>query len=239
VGCVYTDEDGKACDDGDPCATGDFCDGGLCQAGDGPKAPGCPDGNAICALSGTAGSAVDCDFLLAANTAASNKAAGLQAALNWDATKASFLNFYTETCFPAAGCFEVALAGPGSMPLSTGHSLSVGPLDLAEWSAQACGTAADCGGEPCTGGLCEGSGGFGAIVVVNLSNPYAPITDAYLDAGGAVVGEPKFMWARFELLADVATEDAATVEVSKPLASSTEIETLSIVVLDGVMVTKP
>jgi hypothetical protein len=165
----------------------------------------------LCVLTGAKDDLVDCPLRLARISEDAPFGTGLQSKLYYDAERFEFVNFYDETCFEGAGCFELPASGSEAKPLSTGHSVSAAPLTPAKWK------------------------GFGAIIVANLSDQTAHITEAYVDPAGQIVGDPLFMLMRFKLLADNAEPIGVLSE--EPLAATGESITLPSTVVDGVIIT--
>ncbi|NUN15754.1 MAG: hypothetical protein HUU55_19180 [Myxococcales bacterium] len=239
TGCVHAPQNGVACDDGNGCTVNDSCSNGVCQPGLPLQTPECTGETttAVCELYGAVGATVTCAFNLAAAAEAGPFTTGIQYTLTFDASKLELVNFYDEACFAGIGCFPVALTGAGSFPLSTGHSLSIGPPKIADWNRKPCSAVAPCGtGIACVGGFCAGSGGFGGVVIVNLSNPTANITPAYLNAAGAVQLDPLYMTAQFKVLQAIPQATPETVDAGSALGTDKTSVTLDIVIKNFVMI---
>jgi hypothetical protein len=218
-GCINA-PNSDPCDDGDACTLNDACSGGACVPG--APDPGC-GASAWCEISGAAGSTFDCPIEIAAISQAKlspshSQATGLQFEILFDTTLVSPVNFFSDICFPAAGCFELAVSGAGSFPLSSGHSFSINPNPVTAWNA----------------------GGKGGVVIVNLSNPSAPLTNAYLDADGTtVVGTADFALLRFTLDQDIDPATPALIDLNKPLAANGVPNTLDTALnAQGVIITE-
>jgi len=194
----------------------------------------------VCSITGAAGSTVDCPLMIARGGEFLNGPAGLQFVLNYDADSVTFDTFYDESCFPdPIGCLDLAVAGPGAQTLSTGHTVSILPLSPVDWAGESCsgpGTCAD-PQKACIDGFCEGTKGAGAVVIVNLANPTALISDAYLE-NGAVVGDPTFMTAKFVIDADLGG-GAVELLISKITAAQQSSENMSTTVQDGMIIAFP
>ncbi|NUN15962.1 MAG: hypothetical protein HUU55_20235 [Myxococcales bacterium] len=234
IGCVHLSLSGPQCDDGDSCTAGDSCVSGSCEPGTPVEKPGCGADapKPVCELFGAAGATVDCPLLLAAASADDPLCTGLQFTLQYNFSKVQLVNFFDEACFTGIGCFPVAVTGAGAFPLSTGHSVSIGPQQIVNWNKQvACSAASPCANDAtCINGGCEGTGGFGGVVIINLTSTAVPISEAVVDAGGNLTGDPQFMIVRFTLSQTI---DAATPEVllfGSSVGADASSETLEVVV---------
>jgi len=168
----------------------------------------------LCSLVGELGEQVSCPLQLAAESAGSPLATAIQLILSYDEATLKLENFYDETCFPGIGCFDTAATGPGSFPLSTGHSVSVAPPDVADWE------------------------GFGGMIVTHLSQPDTAITPAYFDVDGTIVGDPDFVEVRFDVLASIPPGAPAQVSAGSLLASDAAASTLNMTVVgEGLFMT--
>ena len=148
-----------------------------------------------------------------------------------------FINFFDEICFNGVGCFTLAVTGPGAFPLSSGHSFSMGPPNPVDWQPDTCVDSNDCSqSSTCTAGLCENTGGFGAIVIVNLSDPTLPLSTAYFDDLGQVVGEPVFVDVHFKLLADIPESAPEALLFGNLVAADASSNSLSVTMQDEVFV---
>ena len=201
IGCFEIPLSELPCTDDDPCTMDDQCLDGVCQPG-GPH-PGCgaPPGY-VCDISGTVGEVVGCAVQLVRKAEAAPAATGIEFAMTYDPAKLELDNFYDDLCFEGFGCFESVLTGAGATGLSTGHQVSIAPTKTTQWA------------------------GDGAVVIVNTSDPTTPLTDAYLDGQGAVVGEPLLFTAKFKLLVDVNAAAPEKVELSELVSSDAVAATL-------------
>ncbi|GMV38354.1 MAG: hypothetical protein AMXMBFR64_00700 [Myxococcales bacterium] len=210
-GCYHIPLSALPCSDGNPCTQDDQCQDGVCVAG-GPH-PGCgaPPGF-VCDLSGSTGEIVTCSVRVARETEADPPATGIEFAVDYDETVLQLDNFYDELCFPGFGCFETPVTGPGSTPLSTGHSVSIAPTKVADWK------------------------GSGAVVIVNTSDPTVPLSNAYIEAG-AIEGEPEMVRVKFKLLSDVAAGNPAQVELTNLVSADGQAATLVSEIINAIIVT--
>lgn len=210
------------CGDGqcDPTETCANCepDCGVCPCDTGPgPLPSLPmDG--ICQVIGCTGDTVDCPLRIAKASSGVDPATGLQFKLIYPSDKLTLDNLYTTKCFGPNNCIEAPVAGPAAQPLDTGHVFSVSPTSPATWS------------------------GSVGVVIVNFTSTSIPLTTAYLDAGGALVGEAQFAWARFKLKSDISKLQPATVSIPSDLknqlvaVSQKQLELLTDI-LNGMIVT--
>ncbi len=240
-GCVFTPTPGVACDDGDPCTNADQCQqdgscaGNPIQGGSCGTAP-----TKVCELAGTAGTELVCPLQVAAAAdLPANYATGIQFNLMYHPNVLTLVGFYTDFCIPAVGCFEVKAAGSGAQPLPSGHTVSTNPQEPSDANTQtnagaACVADADCGTLACIGGFCASQVG---TVIVNVSNPSAHLSDAYLDATATLVGDPTFMRAKFTAAVDVTTPEG--VWLTNVVAPNKDAQTLnSTIDASGVIITE-
>jgi hypothetical protein len=156
----------------------------------GTQIPGCGEEGLICSLTGNAGDEVSCFLSIARSQENEVNALGIQFKMFYDPAKLTLINFYDEFCFMGI-CQDSYLTGPGKQTLSTGHALTAGPADASDW---------------------DGSG-FAAFS--NFSDTTAFFTDAYLDAGGVIQGDPEFVEARFTLVSNVTGASPAEVTLEE------------------------
>jgi len=122
---------GETCDDGNKvsgdgcsstCQTESACPNGVCGAGESctncPQDCGACPPSSWCQISGNQGATVACDIKLAAATAASKKAAGLQFKINYDATKVTLAKFSCENAIDYCDALSMLL---------TLHTIAVDP----------------------------------------------------------------------------------------------------------------
>jgi cysteine-rich repeat protein len=212
VGCEYAPvANGTGCDDQDPCSAVDTCQAGICVGSQ--ITPNCQDAQPVCSLWGASGETVSCFLKLARSAAAEAPAAALQFLADYDASRAKFVNFFDELCIPGFQCFEVPSAGPGASPLSSGHSMSAAPSDPNEWV------------------------GKGAVILVHFTAPDTPLSPAYLNNQGEVVGDPAFLEARFTLLEDVPEADPFQLLLSGMVAAEASSNELAVTIQNEVMIT--
>jgi hypothetical protein len=160
------------------------------------------------------GEKVSCFLQLVAESDQSALATGLQLILSYDSGTLSLDNFYDESCFPGVGCFPTSATGPGSFPLSSGHSIAVAPPDVANWV------------------------GFGGFIVTHLSSPSTLITTAYFAGDGSIVNDPVFVEVRFDVLVAISALSPAEVSAGSMLASDAAASTLEMdIVGEGLFMT--
>lgn len=186
--CSYTSLSGDACDDGDPCTLTDQCVSGECVGSN--IDPGCSLEDPVCELTGSLGEEVSCFLKLARESPETPDVSALQFLLTYDEEAVQLVNFFDELCIPGFGCTAVPVAGDGASPLSSGHTIALSPGDPADFQ------------------------GTIAMIIVHFSAPTTAITDAFVDGGGALVGTPEFVEARFQLLEDIPAADPVYMFVS-------------------------
>ena len=190
IGCTYLPETNKVCDDGDLYRVRHL----WCQRHGSSSLPGNPDrrlwrrGSHL-QLTGNAGQEVSCFLSIARSQENEVNALGLQFGMYYDPAKLTLINFYDEFCFMGI-CQDVNLTGPGKQTLSSGHALTAGPADTADW---------------------DGSG-FAAFS--NFSDTSAFFTDAYVDGNGEVQGKP-CQEARFTMASNVTGGSPAEVTLEE------------------------
>jgi hypothetical protein len=138
--------------------------------------------------------------------------------MQWDETAFGIDNLYDNICFDGVGCFDLAMVGEGNC-LSTNHCISVLPSTPSEWV------------------------GTVGMILVNVSQPWTGLSEAYLAADGSVVGDPLVVVVRVQLLAAI-TEGASPLLISDVTAASQQnlddggaVWTLEASVEDGRIVT--
>lgn len=161
--------------------------------------PTTPASVELCHIVGTAGQIVNCPFQLTRGYQYDPPPTSLQTNIAFDAKRLKLVGFYDWVCFGKDGtppCFEVPVAGSGSFPLSTGHSITLSPSGLSAWQ------------------------GWGGLVIVNVSKPKATLTTAWLDFCGFLHEDPKIFDVRFQVLSDIKTSGGVVVELSNFLVVS-------------------
>jgi hypothetical protein len=222
------------CDDGnaatsDTCVPGDpaadangcvFAAAGFCSG---------PNQTVVCEFSGAqtwpiagqpagapaAGTYAICSLRIAAAdpTCATNsgnacRASAMQYKVRFDTTQMHIVNMF-DVLTIGLNSFNVKVTGmdnvAGAQPLSTGHSVSITPslanpinagYTLATWNPNVNGPAG------------QQAGGFGAAVVVNLSNPAAALSNANVVAN-VVSGNPEVLRIFFRAPTGATTPTAA------------------------------
>ena len=124
---------------------------------------------------------------------------GLQFRIAWDAARASLFQFQDELCVPE-GCFDVAVPPQALQP--TGHSVTISPKKREDW---------------------EG-GGVVLILVPSATPP--PVTEAYLDGSGGVVGDPYFVEIVLDATDTISEADPLCFEFSDLAASKPDFTNL-------------
>ncbi|NUN16441.1 MAG: hypothetical protein HUU55_22665 [Myxococcales bacterium] len=198
----------KVCNDSDNC-TADACDpvvgcvhtplpGCDCAPPPSPVNPP-PPGDLFCSISGDKGQEVICPLQVAAGDPSDPFTTAFQFSLIYDPVVVRFVDFLDVLCFgpnKTPPCVPVAVAGPGSFALSTGHWVILSPGSPAEWS------------------------GYGGALFLNLVDQYAHLTDAWSDGCASVQGNPHVVDVVFELLQGVPTSQKTTVWVDTSLATN-------------------
>mgnify|MGYP004365293669 CR=1 FL=1 len=175
---------------------------------------------------------------MARSSEADAAAVAMSFVLVYDADQIFVEQFYDEWCIEALDtCFDVALTGPGSSSLQSGHILSILPELLVDWAGFACSEEKPCIGGECEDGFCYASKGVGTVAIVNLTDGTSVITDAYKDASGTVVGTSDFMEVRMILLENTTEEFPAEFRITKILANSGISDELDITFEDGTIFT--
>lgn len=210
-GCTTSPLNGTACNDGDMCTTVDTCQNGVC-VGSGVS-PGCQPTPTVCAMYGPSGTLVECELKLVSQNASMPKAAAIQFNLTYDNAFLKFVNFVDEICIVGVGCFEAALTGAGASTMSTGHTVTSLPSKPSDWI------------------------GKGSVVIVNLTNPTIPLTDAHYDAGGAVVGDPVMFTIVMEMKQTVDIANAKEIVIDKITAAQASSEELKTTIKDKTIIT--
>ena len=180
------------CDDGSECTVDTCSPTKGCQH---KTTPSCPIGY-VCEISGSKGDKVDCAIRLTRGAQKDPIPSGGDFKLLWDKAKVSLDNLTDEfcvgpTCFP----FDIATCDPDGTGCSyqalapSGHSVVVIPKEKIDWDDKV------------------------SILVYHAGEAGKAITPAYT-AAGAVVGEPLFVTARFELLADIPAGSPLQIQAS-------------------------
>ncbi|NUN16118.1 MAG: hypothetical protein HUU55_21030, partial [Myxococcales bacterium] len=184
--CVSGDSiDGAPCDDGDQCTFQDACINGSCTTS---PLPECTDGTQLmCAITGAAGSSFTCSLNVANGSALDLPATGLQLDIAYP-NSVVLTGFYDgEVCLPA--CQPWTIPNPFPM-LQSGHAVFLSPLDPSMWTT---------GGE---------------FWLLHFSDPTTPISDAVIDGGGVLQGDPIVVQAFFDIVVDIPSSSPALVTVS-------------------------
>jgi hypothetical protein len=165
----------------------------------------------LCHLSGAVGEQVDCPLQLARSAESDPPAAAVQFKLEWDPDRLAFV-----------GMFDVVCVGPGGTPPCFDQSLPPATLFPSGHSV-----------------TLSAKAGSVAAIVINTGTPEAPITKAYLDEDGAVLKDPLFLNARFEILAPATPVDPTSVHATKALASTASATPMDVTISDGVFIASP
>ncbi|NUN16212.1 MAG: hypothetical protein HUU55_21505 [Myxococcales bacterium] len=238
IGCAFLPSSGGTCDDGNPCTLNDLCVAGSCT----PGAPNFAAGSACtdlfpkaCIVSGPLASIESCYLKLAASSVTSPLATGLQFTMAYDYTKLELVAFMTEICFPGFGCFPVPATGPGSSALPTGHNVSIAPPQIKNWQGETCNPPTiNCKNNlPCINGKCQGTAGYGAVVIVNLIDPAKPITLAYLN-NEVVVNDSDFLEVQFKVLSPDVVSVPTGVYFPSSVATNKDSVTMEVDVLEDI-----
>jgi hypothetical protein len=180
---------GANCDDGDACTADEHCNGkGLCEWSSLASTPEC-DLPVLCQLEGAVGDILECKLQIARASVTSPSAAGAQLKFKYPNAHLSFISLFDELCFGTI-CFENDILGGSLKQLSTGHAVSCENTDPTVW---------DPGGF--SNNLNQATlPGEGLCLFVHTSSPFTPLSDAFIDGAGAVVGNPDVLRAQFKLL---------------------------------------
>lgn len=159
----------------------------------------------LCTISGAAGSLVQCPLILASANSALLPPSALEYRISWDSSQAKMRPFGYEWCYQGT-CYPLTFpdcndSGCTWGPLASGHTISHAPLDFSEWQRL----------------------GSGAMIIVNSADPTVPVTHAYLDQNGALVGNDAIaLTVNFELLADISAGSPVSVQMTDVAFSSAE-----------------
>lgn len=167
---------------------------------------------AACAMNGGTLDQIDCPLRLAALNSAVPPATALEMIIDYPKDRARIVGFYDELCFDGIGCFDQAVAGQGALPLSTGHQISIAPTSFEAWA------------------------GSGAAIIVHPGAPYTPLTDAWYNEAGALVGDPVVLRARFELLSPAPSSAPVLVTLSGIAAADADAFSLPVSFQNGIIV---
>ncbi len=211
-GCLAFPLEGQPCDDGDACTSDDVC--GLTVGGtavcEGDIIEACGDAEPICSLVGAAGETVSCFFRIARGAEGYPGVPALQFNMSYDPAELTLENLYDEICPVPTSCFPVSVMGGSA--LSSGHTVSSSP------------------------GTPEACDGLVSILLSNISDPLATLSDAYIDEGGVLQGEPVFMEGKFILVQDASEEAPFQVFVDGIVASTSGAEPVSATIEDEVII---
>ncbi len=227
--CQFTPNDSN-CDDGEPC-TLNMCDPQSPTADangcDFPPDPAHTPCDVFCALSGSAGSVVDCWVNVAKRSG--QPASGAQFFIVYDSSLLAFQKLADELCIPGFGCMEIDLSTAGA--LTSGHSVSYNPPAFADWDTNIVDPANGLAG--------------GEVLIAHLQAPATPLTNATEAPDGSIAGDPKVLKATFLLNVDIpasnpvfvttfvgASPDAAIFSVPGPGGT---VNTLNYDILSGVV----
>jgi hypothetical protein len=241
TGCGHTALTGTACLDGDACTTSDICAAGTCVGVPVTNIYGCGSTDTVlCSVTGALNSTVSCPLLVAKGNPSLPAATAVQFTLDYDPKKLELVNFFDTLCFAGAGCFNWNMTGPGSLPMSTGHSVSPAPTNLADWKGTTCNASKPCqGGASCVQGICKGTDGFGGVLVVNSQNPTVALSPAHFSNPDTLVGDATILTVQFKLLSAIPLLDPAAVVVGGMQGADGTGKNLDMVLYDGVFVTYP
>ena len=131
----------------------------------------------------------ECPISIARENGTDINASGLQFTLSFNPKETLFVGMKDLLCFEGAGCFDVDVAGPGGLPLSTGHQVSMAPLEAAGWDIQSCDQNTPCPEESCV----EGSGFNGWLWWIHhrtYGDSQTPLNTAFMTENGTVNGDP-------------------------------------------------
>jgi hypothetical protein len=185
------------CDDGDPC-TQDSCNPDhSCKWQNDPT---CMPKYVICEVSGAAGAVVDCPLQLARGTLLATPPSGANFKLAWDDTKIDLVKFEDQVCLGTVCLPKGIPTCSGGTPETncvwgslypSGHNLVAVPQNLAGWIRE------------------------GTLLMFHPSDPFKPITDAYMSPGDVLGGgDPLFLKARFKLTTAVPAATPVSVWMS-------------------------
>ena len=194
-----------------------------------PYAPGCgqvapvpeiPE-NALCALSGTAGSIVSCPLNLLRESPDVLPVTSLQFNSIYDSSIMKLTDVVAENCYDGVGCFEESVIGVGAASTPTGHTFTTAPLTSDKFDGNV------------------------AFILTNIPAPETPITEAYIDGIGTPIGVGVFATLQFELLADIppggellvlTDPDSLLGSHAQSLNEGGDVFTIPITVTEGTMV---
>ena len=203
-GCLFLPDEGKACNDGNICTEDDQCT--LTPQGstvcEGESIPDCSETFPLCELVGNAGNEVECPVNVVRESSTSPGVAAMQFDLEYNPAELVLVNATGSLC-PTPDpnlCFDVDLMPSGN--LSSGHTVSSQPSDPA---------------------LCAGDVTY---ILSNIADPFALVSEAFLDAGGDTVGDSLIFTLRFTLASNATAGSPAVVSVSNIVGASAEAEAI-------------
>ncbi|NUN16162.1 MAG: hypothetical protein HUU55_21255, partial [Myxococcales bacterium] len=235
IGCVHTPDD-AACDDGHPC-TSDGCniasgcvyltDDAACNDSDPCTADSCVEGQgcvfaplltpaclppfAFCGVAGAAGATVVCPIQLGRITQSTPQPTSGQFLITYDDAQLTATALQDIHCFGPGGTEPCTLVDTPPSPLyPSGHQVVIQPAAVSNWA------------------------GVAQVLLFNLSNPTAALSDAY-KSGGAVVGEPQIAELHVTLDQDVPATSPVYLFYSDVKGSTAAAQKLIGTVENGVM----
>ena len=184
------------CDDGLDCTTD------SCKIGEGcinVPTPACPIGH-ICEISGKKGDTVDCPLRMARLKQSNPRPTAGEVKLHYDEAKVKLTNFVDKLCIGLmcgdilfVSCKDGEMDCKVSQTLKpSGHTLDVLPSDVGSWK------------------------GIVQAATFHMTNPSTALSEAYVDGTATAGGDPEYLIARFELLADIDAAEPMLLKVSTP-----------------------
>ncbi|NUN14187.1 MAG: lamin tail domain-containing protein [Myxococcales bacterium] len=204
--CIHIPKD---CDDNDDCTTEVCDDSGQCLYTP-IVSELCLPPMALCVIAGNMGDQVGCPVDVARLSAVPTPT-GLQIHFVYDTQSLEIITFQDNLCL---GPFGTPPCGPADVPpspTSTGHSVTLVPGDLANWSGQ------------------------GALFLLNPQDPSAPLNDAVW-ANGDVTGDPHVLDVVIQLLVDIDESSPAVLYIDPSWATTADAELLTITLESGLLV---
>ena len=187
LGCTSAPAPGP-CDSSETCAEQGFCHDGTCSAVRYDLQCLGLSGSEICAVSGPAGSEVQCPLHLARATFAGAKPAALQFGVTYPATTLKLEAMEDFTCFSEDLC--VAFPVPPTNLVPQGHAVSIAPSSYADWD------------------------GAGTVLIANFLSTTAPLSEAFVNDSDAVEGDSELAYFRMTLVDTVSTGSPAVMELN-------------------------
>ncbi len=171
----------------------------------------CPVIHELCTISGAKGESVSCPLMLVRAHESLKLPGAIEFRISWDAARVKIQPFTYPFCYEGT-CYPIDVpqcdgAGCTWGTLATGHSVIAAPADFSKWQGQ------------------------GVIMAVNFA--IQPLTTAYLDQAGQLVGtDGTYLTAKFELLEDIPAASPVSIRMADVVVASLDAFTMPFTVMD-------